>query len=114
MENCSPLNRSCTPFKGFYQNYGSLPNQKPLINLVFFRNIKGFCRYDGIYTGKIFPVQEAGKQVLEHFFRQKCQVVSRHGLSDFYFLGLFGFFYGNIALNRSFDGGKTKWLKSRG
>ena len=29
----------------------------------FSRNIKGFCCYDGICAGKIFPVQEARKQV---------------------------------------------------
>ena len=52
----------------------SPPKQKPLMILVFLGISRAFCCYSGIYTGKIFHVQEAEKQVLEHIFRQKWQV----------------------------------------
>ena len=35
IKNAPPLNRSCTPLTGFYQNYGSLP--KNLVNTLFAR-----------------------------------------------------------------------------
>jgi hypothetical protein len=31
IKNAPPLNRSCTPLTGFYQNYGSLPEITPVV-----------------------------------------------------------------------------------
>ena len=45
IKNAPPLNRSCTPLTGFYQNYGSLPEITPVVGfsgcwLFFFSSLQ--------------------------------------------------------------------------
>ena len=80
MENCPPLNRSCTPFKGFYQNYGSLPQKALCFQSAFLHTLSVIsasagraCKLPSKRKRSRGPSAEAEKDMRKH---------SRRGYSD--------------------------------